>query len=142
MKAITSPLLTVILALLLFIIVGTLKASEKQSLPDEIVIENEGYKSDKKGPVRFSHQDHNYSYDVACTECHHDYQDGKNIWKEGVPVKKCIECHSPLKSEDRVKKLKLPFHKNCKTCHKKLAKDGMAKEAPYKKCNDCHQKGS
>lgn len=142
MKAITSPFLTVIIAFLLFLIVGTLKATEKQSMPDEIVIENEGYKSDKKGPVTLSHQDHIDNYDVACTECHHEYQDGNNIWKEGEPVKKCVECHSPLKSEDKVKKLQLAFHKNCKNCHKKLAKEGIAEEAPYKKCNDCHQKGS
>jgi Class III cytochrome C family len=142
MKAITSPLLTVILAFLLFLIVGTLKASEKQSVPEEIIFENEGYKSDKKGPVEFSHLNHSEDYEVACTDCHHDYQDGKNVWKEGDPVKKCIECHSPLKSEGKVKRLNLAFHRNCKNCHKDLAKKGITKEAPYKKCNDCHQKGS
>jgi hypothetical protein len=136
----TSSILAVIFAFFLLVMVGASKATEKQSLPDEIVIKNEGYKSDKKSPVTLSHQDHIDNYEVACTECHHDYQDGKNVWKEGDPVMKCVECHSPLKSEDKAKKLKLAFHKNCKSCHKKLSKDGIAKEAPYKKCNDCHQK--
>jgi hypothetical protein len=142
MKIKHSNLLMVILAGLLFVIVGTLTAAEKQSVPEEIVIENESYKSDKKGPVRFSHLDHSESYDVACTECHHDYQDGKNVWKEGAPIKKCFVCHNPLKSEEKVKKLKLAFHRNCKNCHKDLAKKGISKDAPYKKCNDCHEKRS
>ena len=140
MKIKLSTLLTVILAGLLFVIVGTLTAAEKQSVPEEIVIENESYKSDRKRPVRFSHLDHSESYDVACTECHHDYQDGKNVWKEGDPVKKCFVCHNPLKSEEKVKNLKLAFHRNCKNCHKDLAKKGISKDAPYRKCNDCHEK--
>lgn len=108
--------------------------------PEEIIIENKGDEKERKGPVRFSHLAHADNYDVACTECHHDYQDGKNVWKEGDPVKKCIECHSPLKSEDKIKKLQLAFHNNCKNCHKDLAKEGKTEGAPYKKCGDCHQK--
>lgn len=134
--------MTFSLVCLLFLIVGTLTAAEKQDVPEEIIIENENYKSKRKGPVPFSHQDHFESYDVACTECHHQYQDGKNVWKEDDPVKKCAECHSPLKSEGKVKKLKLAFHKDCKNCHKDLAKEGVTKDAPYKKCGDCHQKKS
>ena len=107
--------------------------------PEEIIIENKGYEKKRKGPVKFSHLDHADNYDVACTECHHDYQDGKNVWKEGDPVKKCIECHSPLKREDKIKKLQLAFHDNCKNCHKDMAKDGITEDAPYKKCANCHQ---
>lgn len=124
----------------LFLIVGTLIAAEEQNVPETMMIENEGYTSKRKGPVFFSHQDHFESYDVACTECHHEYQDGKNVWTEDDPVKKCAECHSPLKSEGKVKKLKLAFHKNCKNCHKDLAKEGITKDAPYRKCGDCHKK--
>jgi hypothetical protein len=140
MKSQLTTHLSVIIVCLLFLIVGTLTAAEKQTVPEDIIIENEGYKSKRKGPVPFSHQDHFESYDVACTECHHEYKDGKNVWQEGHPVKKCHECHSPLKSEGKVKKLKLAFHKNCKNCHKDLAKEGITKDAPYKKCGDCHQK--
>jgi hypothetical protein len=60
------------------------------------------------------------------------------MWKEGSPVKKCVECHDPLKNEGKVKKLMLAFHKNCKDCHKKAA-DEEGKEAPHKKCEGCHQ---
>lgn len=142
MKIKLPILLTIFSGCLLFVTIGGLTAVEEQSLPEEIIIENEGYKSDKKGPVELSHLNHSEDYDIACTDCHHDYQDGKNVWEEGAPAKKCIACHSPLKSEGKVKKLKLAFHRNCKNCHKDLAKKGITKDAPYKKCGACHQKRS
>lgn len=125
----------VVLAGLIFMGVGVLTAAD---VPDEITISNEGYKTDKKGPVKFFHKKHHVEYKVACTECHHIYKDGKNVLKEGDPIKKCSECHSPLKKEGNVLKLNLAYHKNCKNCHKKAAEEG--KNAPFKKCNDCHQK--
>jgi hypothetical protein len=110
--------------------------------PQDITIENEGYKPDRKGPVSFSHTNHAQDYEVSCLDCHHNYQDGKNVWKEGDPVKKCVECHSPLKNSGKTKKLSIAFHKNCKTCHRNLAKEGISKDAPYKQCTDCHEKKS
>jgi hypothetical protein len=111
-------------------------------VPDNIMIQNEGYKTNKKGPVPLSHKKHSVDYKVACTECHHDYQDGKNVWKEGQPVKKCVDCHDPLAKKGNTDKLQNAFHKNCKNCHKELAKADPGKEVPYKKCNDCHEKKS
>ena len=113
-------------------------AQEEKEIPDEIVIENTGYKTDRKGPVVFSHGDHSDSFE--CQQCHHIYKDGKNIWNEGDPVKKCVECPSPLKSEGNVKKLSIAYHKNCKGCHRKIAKEEGSTSAPYKQCSDCHQK--
>ena len=110
--------------------------------PDDVKIENQGYKSDKKGPVNLSHKKHNIDYKVACTECHHVYEQGKNVWKEGQPVHKCIECHDPINKKDNQDKLQNAFHQNCKNCHKELAKADPSKKLPYKKCNDCHQKKS
>ena len=134
----------VVLAGLLFICVGVLTAADQTAPPDEIKIENQGYKEDKKGPVKLSHKKHSAKkadkgYEVACADCHHVYKDGKNIWKEGDKVEKCSECHSPLKKEGKVLKLNLAYHKNCKDCHKKMIEEGK-KEAPFKKCNDCHEK--
>ena len=103
--------------------------------PDEVVINTEGYKSDKKGPVSFNHAKHNKEYDVGCDECHHEYKDGENVWKEGDPVKKCNECHDMEKSDGNVKKLQTAFHNNCKNCHKEVGDP-----APSTKCNDCHSK--
>jgi len=123
---------------LLFLTVGALTAAD---VPEDIMIDCQGYKADKKGPVKFTHKKHSADYKVACTECHHDYKDGKNVWKEGDPVKKCSECHNPLKKQGKAMKLKNAYHKNCKNCHKALAKAGK-KTGPFKKCNECHQKKS
>ncbi len=121
---------------LLFLAAGVLVAAD---VPDEITIQNTGYKKDKKGPVHFSHKKHHADYKVACAECHHDYEHGKNVWKEGDPVKPCKQCHDPNKKQGKILKLNLAYHKDCKDCHRDLAKAGK-KTGPYKKCNDCHQK--
>lgn len=135
MKKGILTLIMVSLAGLIFLMAGALTAAD---VPDEIMISNEGYKSDKKGPVKLSHKKHSEDFKIACTGCHHDYQDGKNVWNEGEPVKKCSACHNPLKKQDDVLKLSLAYHKNCKGCHKKATADG--KKAPFKKCNKCHEK--
>jgi hypothetical protein len=103
---------------------------------DEIIIENQDYETDRKKPVVFSHKKHMEEYDIACTKCHHAYQNGKNIWKEGNPVEKCADCHDPTEDQDDVMKLQTAYHNNCKNCHKEVSKEG--KEAPYQKCSDCH----
>jgi hypothetical protein len=103
--------------------------------PDEVIINTEGYKSDKKGPVPLSHAKHSEEYDIGCDACHHEYEDGENVWKEGDPVKKCVECHDTQKSDGDVKKLQIAFHNNCKNCHKEVGD-----QAPSKKCTDCHSK--
>ncbi len=131
----TLNLILVALTGIVFLTVGALTAAD---VPDEILIQNEGYKKDKKGPVKLTHKKHTTDYKVACNECHHEYKDGKNIWKEGQPVKKCSECHNPKKKQGDVMKLQNAYHKNCKNCHKAAVKEG--KKAPYKKCNDCHAK--
>ena len=132
-------LLMVVLAGLLFLTVGVLTAAD---VPDEVVIDCTGYKKDKKGPVKLTHKKHSVDYKVACTDCHHEYKDGKNVYKEGDPVNKCSACHDPLKKQAKVKKLQNAYHRNCKNCHKALVKEGKSKKAPFKKCNDCHEKKS
>ena len=120
----------VLFAGLMFLSVGVLTAADA---PDEIMIDNK-YKDDKKGSVKLTHKKHSVDYKVACTECHHEYKDGKNIWNDKMPVKKCKECHDIDKKQGNADKLNLAFHKNCQTCHKEL----KGKEAPWKKCADCH----
>jgi len=126
----------VVLAGLIFLTVGALTAAD---VPEEITINNTGYATDKKGPVKLSHKKHVAEYGAKCTDCHHIYKDGKNVLKEGDPIQKCSQCHSPVKKEGKVLKLNLAYHKNCKDCHKKAAEEGKDK-APFKKCNDCHEK--
>jgi hypothetical protein len=129
------------LAVWIFFSQVAVTAEEEQEMPDEIVMDQEIYKTNRKGPVTFSHGDHAESYDIACNACHHVYKDGKNVWEEGAPVQKCAACHDPNMSEGRVKKLSIAYHKNCKGCHRKLAAEG-GYEAPYKQCTDCHEKKS
>ncbi len=136
MKKRILTVISVIFIVFMFITVAVLTATDA---PDEAVIENEGYKNDKKGGVKLSHKKHNTDYGVACTECHHEYKDGKNIWQEGAPVKKCVGCHDPEKKQGNADKLQTAFHTNCKDCHKEKEKAGK-KNAPYKKCSDCHAK--
>ena len=144
MKKRLLTLVTVLFTGLLFFTVGALTAADVPNVPDEVTIENEGYKKDKKGPVKLSHKKHHEDYKLACTECHHDYNDGKNVWKDSDPVKKCSECHNPLKKEGKVKKLQNAYHRNCKNCHKAYVKEHPDSKppAPYKKCTKCHQKKS
>jgi hypothetical protein len=126
----------VIVSIALFAGTSILIATEA---PDEISIYADAIKTHKKGPVKLTHKKHNSDYKIACTECHHVYEGGKNTYKEGDPVQKCQECHDAVKSEGKVKKLMLAYHKNCQDCHKELDKAGK-KAGPTKKCNDCHAK--
>jgi predicted CXXCH cytochrome family protein len=86
-----------------------------------------------------THKKHSADYKIACAECHHVYEGGKNVFKEGDPVQKCSGCHDAVKSEGKVKKLMLAYHKNCQGCHKEMNKAGE-KTGPTRKCNDCHAK--
>lgn len=125
----------VILSIALLIGGGILIAKDA---PDEINIKADAFEKYKKGAVKFTHKKHNVDYKIACTECHHVYKEGKNIYKEGDPVQKCSECHDVKKSEGKKKKLMLAFHKNCQGCHKELEK-AEKKTGPVK-CNKCHEK--
>jgi hypothetical protein len=87
-----------------------------------------------KVAVEFTHKKHSVDHKVKCTECHHDYKNGKNVWKEGDKVAKCASCHKdPKKNDGKVLSLRNAFHKNCQSCHKE------AKKGPTK-CNECHPK--
>ena len=126
----------VIVSLALFVGVGALIAADAQ---DEIAIKSKGFETYKKGPVKLSHKKHNVDYKIACTECHHVYKEGKNVFKEGDPVQACSECHDPVTSVGKQKKLMLAFHGNCQGCHKDLQKASKP-AGPTTKCNDCHAK--
>jgi len=124
---------------LILVTAFSLNANEAQEMPEEIVINNKVYETDRKGSVWFTHLEHAQGYVESCDGCHHEYKDGKNIWEEGKPVKKCFTCHDPLKRKGSIRKLNIAFHKNCKGCHRQLAREGPT-QAPYRQCTDCHEK--
>ncbi len=105
---------------------------------DSILINHEGYKKDRKGPVEFSHRKHALDYRIQCWECHHDYQDGKNVYSPWAETKPCYSCHDPVKKETTEMNLQRAFHLNCKTCHKKLVEEGK-KSGVYRECQGCHR---
>jgi hypothetical protein len=119
-----------------------------QESPETITMESKVFPEHKKGLVTFSHTKHNVDYKVACSECHHVYQDGKNTWKEGDAVQKCDTCHTEAKAptgadapklsnEEKIKKyFYSAIHENCLGCHKALKKE--AKPAGATSCKDCH----
>ena len=102
-------------------------------LPNDIKIDEKGYEKDKKGPVEFAHQKH--SEFRACIDCHHNYKD---VVEKGQSVRKCSECHNPLRKEGEVIKLQIAYHKTCKHCHQALAKSGKP-TGPFKECSGCHK---
>ena len=121
--------------------------AKTQTPPAVIELYSPLWKTHKKSAVKFAHEKHSKDYKVPCTECHHVYKDGKNVWKEGMEVKKCESCHNEptVKGEKRLppdlqkKNLKLAFHKNCVGCHKELKKKNPKTKAP-KTCIKCHPK--
>jgi hypothetical protein len=118
-----------------------------QEDPDVMTMDSTVYEKHKKGLVTFTHKKHTEDYKIACADCHHAYQNGKNTWKKGDPVQKCQACHKetgkPEKGMGKQEKItrfhKEALHENCVTCHKTLKKEG--KDAPTK-CTDCHPKQS
>ena len=62
-----------------------LRIYAKETLPDEIRLENEAYEKHKKGIVVFSHKQHAETYAqklpglyaAGCGECHHDENNNK-----------------------------------------------------------------
>lgn len=127
-------------------------AAEVESPPEEITIQNTGWPTEKYGPVKFDHKKHATEYKIACTECHHVYKDGKNVWKEGDKVQKCSACHnvyllgkdlSQATPEEKKLSLYKAYHNNCLGCHKKANKEKGKEEAKAPtKCTACHAKKS
>ncbi len=113
----------------------TLAYAATKAPENDIVIESKDvFKEHKKTPVVFPHAKHKA---LKCTDCHHEYKDGKNVWKEGQEVKKCSACHK-LKAEGKVEKLESAYHKKCVDCHKKLKKE--KKPTGPTACTKCHPK--
>lgn len=143
------PLILIAIGVLFFLMAGTLTAtSKRKDAPDVIELDDKGFKKDRYGPVKFNHAKHQDEYKnpegkpIPCQECHHVYENGKNVWKDDDKVQKCVECHDPEKTNAKnknQKKLQLAFHSDCKDCHEAVVKAGIVEEdkAPFKKCIQC-----
>jgi len=113
--------------------------------PDEITIKPAIWPSPTKGAVTFSHKKHVAELKLACTQCHHIWKDGKNVFKEGDDVKQCDSCHTEatvtgetkLPPDQQKLNLKIAFHKNCQPCHIKTKSENPQSKAPTM-CPQCH----
>lgn len=129
----SKKLLPWLFAVLAGVLILPAKSSTAEEIPDEIKIYNEGYRTKLYQPVEFPHRAHAEDYGIECTQCHHNYKDGKNVWQEGDPVRKCIVCHNPVKKQGTVPRLVFAYHFNCRNCHKE-------NESGPIECSDCHTK--
>jgi hypothetical protein len=120
---------------------------ETAEVSEVITLKATLWEEHSKSAVTLTHKKHATEYGVACSECHHKYEDGKNVWKEGDPVQKCQECHTDptIKGEKQLPpaqqklNLKLAFHNNCQGCHRKLKMQDREKYADIPTtCAQCH----
>ena len=118
-------------------------------VPDVVTIQDSLWTQHTKSAVTLSHKKHSAEYGIKCADCHHVYEGGKNVWKEGDPVKKCHDCHNEptIKGEKKLPNdkqklnLKIAFHDNCQSCHKEMKKKDKEKYAKIPTtCIQCHPK--
>lgn len=132
-----------IVAVLLVLAVAFVVVAADQ--PDMATIKAALWPTPTKAPVQLTHKKHADEYKIACADCHHKYEGGKNVWKEGDPVQKCEACHTEptiqgekkLPPDQQKLNLKLAFHENCVGCHQKTKKEKPDTKAPVT-CTGCH----
>ncbi len=140
-----TKLLTCISVAAMMVFAAAVLVIAADKVPDMITIKASLWPNPTKAAVEFSHKKHSEEYKIACNQCHHVYQDGKNVWKEGDPVKKCEACHTEatiqgekkLPPDQQKLNLKIAFHEDCLGCHQKLKKDKPDTKAPVV-CAGCH----
>jgi hypothetical protein len=118
---------------------GESEGSEDEADFDNIIINNDDYEKDRKGPVPFAHKKHAKEYGLLCWDCHHQYDDeGKNEYSPWGVTEKCSDCHDASVKEGNIVKLQTAYHLTCKTCHEEMKIFG---DEPfvYRKCTKCHE---
>jgi hypothetical protein len=126
MSTISDRILMIIVALLL-----VLTGSPLWAQPDKIVLEGK-----TRPAVMLPHNRH-VEAGLSCKDCHHIYENGKNILDEGKLEEgnkdiRCLTCHSPKSQLD----LEKAFHKQCIGCHGKYQKQKKKTGPQY--CGGCH----
>ena len=100
---------------------------------DMVAVDNSVFEQPRRSPSVFVHDAHNEKAGIEeCYECHHVYEDGKQVEEESSEDQMCSDCHG-IEAEGRRPGLMKAFHLNCKGCHLK------AKTGPVM-CGECHKK--
>jgi len=126
MKTIGARVLMITIALLLVLAISPLWAQ-----PDKIVL-----KGKTRPDVTLLHNRH-VEAALSCKDCHHIYENGKNILdesklEEGNKEVRCLNCHAGKSGLN----LEQAFHKQCIGCHDKYQKDKKKTGPQY--CGGCH----
>jgi len=132
------------------------KIEDQTPASDSTVMTSEGvitlyadlFTTHTKGPVMFPHDKHQKEFNIACNECHHIYENGKNVWNKDLKPAKCETCHTEptvikeksLSLDLQKKNLKLAFHNKCLGCHRKRKAENPELKSPTT-CTGCHKKG-
>ena len=117
----------------LMVLTGSLLRAQ----PDRIVLDSSKVPGKKQRPaVMFPHNRH-IEIELPCKDCHHFYQDGKNILdesklEEGNQDIRCSACHGPRSRLN----LQEAFHDQCMGCHKRYQKENKKTGPRY--CGGCH----
>ena len=103
---------------------------------ETMVIDNTVFKSKSRSAVSFNHGKHMAIDGVSCIDCHHRFENGKNVLD---PVeltdenKKiyCVFCHTDSSG------LQNAYHRLCIRCHESMVKKN--KSAGPRLCGECHK---
>ncbi len=113
---------------LVLVIAGTLAAQE-----DRHFLESKAFDDRQRPGVVFKHLFHYEMID--CMDCHHDYDDGENVWDMYSGKNYCSDCHT-VQGEGKVMGLMDAFHESCVGCHQKTLDQGQS-TGPIM-CGECH----
>lgn len=103
---------------------------------ETIIIDNHVFKSKSRSAVKFTHGSHMMLDGVSCSDCHHRFENGKNMidsneLSDDNRAIYCRYCHA------EPEKLKNSYHRLCIRCHNSMIKKNKA--AGPRLCGECHR---
>lgn len=120
-------------SVLLMILMTVFMAVTSVCAQEEVLsLKHRAFEERQRPGVTFSHAKHFAT--IGCTECHHFYVNGQNVWDESRETN-CAACHG-LKAEGSKMGLMKAFHQNCMGCHRK-GKSAAGQTLPVM-CGQCH----
>lgn len=115
--------------LLFLIVLSPHLALECAAQSDTLFLADPAFSERQRPGVLFNHSEHMI---FDCTDCHHVYENGRNVWEYGMETT-CSACHEP---DDRGGLgLRRAWHGQCLGCHEKQG--ALGKSVPVM-CGGCH----
>lgn len=107
---------------------GTLAAQD-----DRYFLKSSAFEDRQRTGVEFNHLLHYELYE--CTDCHHYYENGENVWDMFLGKNYCSDCHT-VQGDDNLLDLMRAFHESCVGCHRETL--GLGKTTGPIMCGECH----